>query len=128
MLVDAERLAVDARKHPDSGHAPRNRTLRLGRRGTARIAVDHRNAVRVLIVVPLLNQRRHIEQAPIQLIGGDVGQHFVRENVEVLADRLGPYPTNRAVRPSNIDGLVPAADVMNDNDIAGDEGDRKHRR
>lgn len=50
------------------------------------------------VVVTLLDQGGDIEQAPVEAVRGQVGQHPVREDVEVVADGLGVNAAASALR------------------------------
>ncbi|MCX5008187.1 hypothetical protein OHB05_37065 [Streptomyces sp. NBC_00638] len=75
------------------------------------------------VVVTLLDQGGDIEQPPVEPVRGQVGQHLVREDVEVIADGLGAYAAEGAGRAGHVGGLLAAAEVRESYDITGEESD-----
>jgi hypothetical protein len=120
VLGDPHGPAPDARQRADRAGAGRD-----GRHGRRRgRGQDQRHAVAVRVVVALLDQRRHIEQPAVDPIGGQVRQRLIRQDVQVLADRLGPDAAVRAMGTGDVDGVLAAAGVGHPHDVAGHQGDR----
>ena len=123
-----QRGAVDGRELAHHRAALRRRRGARGAGGGAGVGGDHRHAAGAGVVVPHLDQVRHVEQAAVELVGAEQAHGLVGHDVQVTCRLLHADAADGAGGAVDVGDLAAVGGGRDGDDVAGDQGDAMRRR